>query len=154
MLFDARVLAFGLSFNRVRWPRSLGHELAAALTHVPVRVYKQGTRLKHPREAAGETDTRGLIGRVETAEATGDAVHARIEIFDQKFAAGLCQLEREHRLTRALGVSLSVDAIIQRTTEMGRAVRLVTSVQSVIALDIVSAPSAGGVILRSLRSAA
>jgi hypothetical protein len=148
MTFDARVLSFGISRNQVRWSPSLGPALAAALIGCPVRVYKQGTRLRHPLEGE-ETDLRGLVGTIQTAQATRGEVRALLEIFDAKFAAGLLALEREGWLARTCGLSLSADVLYQPTSELGQSIRRVTRIRGVRAVDCVSHPSADGCILRS-----
>jgi hypothetical protein len=78
MIFEARVLRFGVSRNGVRWGSALGPALVAALAGVPVRCYREGARLRHPREG-DQTDLRGVVGRVETATATRAGVLASLE---------------------------------------------------------------------------
>jgi len=131
MIFDARVLRFGLSRNAVRWSAALGPALVAALAGVPVRCYREGARLRHPREG-DQTDLRGLIGRVETAQATGGEVRARLWIFDERFAAGLLALERDRLLARTIGLSLSADVLYRPTVELGQAIRQVTRIRGVV----------------------
>jgi hypothetical protein len=148
VIFDARVLLWGVSRNQVRWSAALGPALVAALAGAPLRVYRDRTSLRHPYEG-GDTDLRGLIGVVQTARATGLEVRALVEVFDQKFAAGLLALERDRLLARAAGLSLVANVLIQNTVELGQAIRRVTRIRDVVALDVVSFPSADGAILRS-----
>jgi hypothetical protein len=149
--FDGRVLAFGLSHNRVRWKPSLGPALAAAVVGAPLRVYRDGSRLRHPRErGADQLDRRGQVGRVAAATATASEVLASLEIFDTRFAEGLLALEREGRLARAIGLSLLADVLYRPTVELGQAVRLVTWIRGVVAVDVVTDPSAGGAVLKSV----
>ena len=147
MIFAARVLAFGLSRNHVRWSSALGPALVALLEGVPVRMYRQGPRLRHPRE---NTDPcAGIIGHVQTATATASELLADL-IFDERFASGFLALECERRLARTIGLSILADVSYRPTLELGHPVRQVTQVSNVLALDCVSFPSADGCILRSV----
>ena len=155
MTFLARVLAVGLSRNAVRWPRQLADQLAAALADAPVRAYKQGGHLHHPREGDHvDVDLRGRIGHVTSATATEAAVWASVDNSDEEMVEGLLTLERQRRLARTIGVSISADIFVCPTVELGRPVRLVTRIRGVRALDLVSFPSADDALLKSLDSRA
>ena len=148
MIFLGRAVQFGLSANRVRWPRSVGPELAERLGGCPVRVYRDAHALRHP--ADGEhLDVRGVVGHVQRGVVTADGVEALVEVVDPRVSEALLALERDGLLAR-VGLSLKADVLCRSAVEMGSVVRRVLEVLGVVALDCVSRPSAGGRLLRSI----
>ena len=150
MIFESRALRFGLSWNLVRWPAGLGPALVAALAGVPVRMYRRGARLRHPRE--GTDPCAGIIGHVQAATATESEVLASLEIFDERLVSRLLALETRRLLARTVGLSILADVLYLPTIELGNAVRRVSRIRDVVALDCVSFPSADGCVLRSVVS--
>jgi hypothetical protein len=129
----------------VRWSAALGPALVTALAGVPVRCCREGTGLHHP--LAGADPVRGIVGHVAAARATGSEVLASIAVFDERTVLGLLALEGDGRLAR-IGLSLSADVVFLPTVELGQAVRRVTAIREVRAVDVVSFASADGAILR------
>jgi hypothetical protein len=143
--WDLRVLRFGRSANGRHWGRRAGAELVELLPLVPVRCVRRGGRLGHP------PDDRVVppVGIVASAWEDAHGVYALIALFDDAVHRALTALERD-QLTQTVGASIVARILYrpQRDPD-GVLAQVVTSVQEVIALDLVSWPSAEGAVLRS-----
>jgi hypothetical protein len=147
-LWEARVLRFGVSRNAVRWGSEIGPELTARLHDALVRCYHRGGRLSHPRDDDG-TDIRGACGRVMTAAIDRGGILARLSIVDPRIISALLALEHDARLAQ-VGLSLVANVLYRPVIELGISVRHVTQIRDVVAVDLVTRPSADGCLLRSI----
>jgi hypothetical protein len=124
--------------NQVRMPRAVLPELAQRCVGRPVRARLDGAAFVHPRKQADPDDPAARVGVIEQAWATAWAVQAVVTLDPDaaRLQRALARMHAAGRLRWLLGLSLHYVP----TWAPGPAL-VVTGIETVRAVDIVSAPA-------------
>jgi hypothetical protein len=158
--WEARVLTWGPSRNGVHYSSRLGDELVAKLQHVPIGVYRRGRRFEHRdghliQCAADLVNPRLVVGVVERAWADRAGLYAEFHLVEDAgwLREALRRMEHDGVL-RQVGVSIVAYLADWewRLDLQGRVIRIAWAVDYVDSVDLVTVPSAGGCLLRSINN--
>ena len=144
----ARILRFGKSHNGWCWYSPIAEALVAALHGARVGIYRDGGLLTHP-----PAEREGYrVGIVESAWVVSGGVETVVHLAHDATVVrrALLALERAGVLPETIGLSLIAAARVVPRHVCGEPVAIVTAVDYVETVDMVSHPSAEGALLRSL----
>lgn len=145
-IFGVRIIAYGDSKNRRRYPEAVMREAA--------HLYEGAKAYDHHRtdEELKTSTINGLVGFYRNAEATADGIEADLhllpgathaaQVLDATIAA------QEAGLQPLAGLSHDVMARFRSVTEGGRQVQEATAITQVNSADLVADPAAGGMATR------
>jgi len=146
-----RVLRFDLSRNGLDYHPRLAGDFVATLPYAPVYAHRVGGRFVHRPDELAADPLRSFVGVVVDPWSDARGVYGTMVLADDAVGVrrGLLELERCGCLG-VLGVSIVARIKYRPSDGMGRTIRRVVAVSAIESLDLVTTPSAGGRVLRSL----